>query len=555
MADSEEQLVESIYAATLDPAALDITVQRWVDRLGNTSIEQPDSDAFQAENHMTMAVALLERLNGPSADDKATPTLRIGFNGVVISVNEAAQAVYQLAPGARAEDLPLDGFAHSEIRKFSIACRQPGKKVERRAFLAQRTDRPGRLLAVLEQQSDGYRISTTEVIWDVQQATLLLESFELTDAEVDVVRLLIEGHGVEQIAEVRGASVATVRTQIRRIYDKTGAGSMPELIRFMVGLSATLYAGPGDEIQTKVSDEGAAPFPRDDQSRLFVLPDGRRLEYSILGAEDGQPVLFMHDEICVDGWTAEGVAMLQARQLKLVAPLRPHYGRTDPLPQGSNMPSSQIAEDILVLMDALGIEQVTLLARVMGNIAAMQLLEIAPERIKGVVSVAPPLPMRDEAFRQLNPLLRMMFFASMHSPAMARFIVKTRHAFAQRYGARRYLESHYPHPWDRKLLEDPQVYSAIMHGARALAEKGVDGYLSDVSSTGRYTSAGVAALLRRPVTFVVGEQDQNHRRERVLGVIEEGANAELMLLSDACDLVFYRHTETILDRVLSYASA
>jgi DNA-binding CsgD family transcriptional regulator len=63
------------------------------------------------------------------------------------------------------------------------------------------------------------------------------EVFGLTEAEAEVLRLLVGGHGSRAMAEVRGVSVETVRTQIKRILSKTGTGGRPALIRLALSVN------------------------------------------------------------------------------------------------------------------------------------------------------------------------------------------------------------------------------------------------------------------------------------------------------------------------------
>src|SRR5690606_21980999 len=59
---------------------------------------------------------------------------------------------------------------------------------------------------------------------------LLRAAYGLTTAEVEVALGLAEGQSPESIAALRNASVATVRKQIRFIYDKLDVHRQSELI-------------------------------------------------------------------------------------------------------------------------------------------------------------------------------------------------------------------------------------------------------------------------------------------------------------------------------------
>ena len=98
------------------------------------------------------------------------------------------------------------------------------------------------------------------------------EAFKLTDAEVEIIRALVEGKSVKEICEERKRSMETVRTQMRSILAKTETRSQSELIRItmslmdVVGQSAAGYwrldlAGQYQTTAHCVSDDGAAGQP------------------------------------------------------------------------------------------------------------------------------------------------------------------------------------------------------------------------------------------------------------------------------------------------------
>ena len=67
-------------------------------------------------------------------------------------------------------------------------------------------------------------------------APRLRSLFGLTEAEAVVAQEIMNGTRVERIAAARGTSVATVRTQVRSLLDKTGANGLGELVRILNGL-------------------------------------------------------------------------------------------------------------------------------------------------------------------------------------------------------------------------------------------------------------------------------------------------------------------------------
>lgn len=55
--------------------------------------------------------------------------------------------------------------------------------------------------------------------------------YGLSEAEADVTRLLIEGHTYRELADVRGVTIETIKSQTKSIFQKTNSSNRTELIR------------------------------------------------------------------------------------------------------------------------------------------------------------------------------------------------------------------------------------------------------------------------------------------------------------------------------------
>ena len=67
-----------------------------------------------------------------------------------------------------------------------------------------------------------HRLSTAAVI------------FGLSPAQVRLSQHIADGHDLSQAAAALGISVNTARTQLQRIFDKTGVHSQPALVRVLL---------------------------------------------------------------------------------------------------------------------------------------------------------------------------------------------------------------------------------------------------------------------------------------------------------------------------------
>lgn len=59
------------------------------------------------------------------------------------------------------------------------------------------------------------------------------EAFHLTRAEAAVVKRILDGANVDEIAEDQGISAETIRTHIRRLYGKLGISGREQLFALM----------------------------------------------------------------------------------------------------------------------------------------------------------------------------------------------------------------------------------------------------------------------------------------------------------------------------------
>ena len=63
------------------------------------------------------------------------------------------------------------------------------------------------------------------------------ELYQLSPAQVRVAQLVLEGHNLQQIAEVLDVAVSTSKTHLSRVFDKTGARNQAALISKLLGVS------------------------------------------------------------------------------------------------------------------------------------------------------------------------------------------------------------------------------------------------------------------------------------------------------------------------------
>jgi DNA-binding CsgD family transcriptional regulator len=75
------------------------------------------------------------------------------------------------------------------------------------------------------------QISTTQVLQSL---------YDLTHAEADLVRLIAQGHSLEEVAGIRGVTMNTVRSQLKQVFAKTDTRRQGELVHLVLTGVASL---------------------------------------------------------------------------------------------------------------------------------------------------------------------------------------------------------------------------------------------------------------------------------------------------------------------------
>ena len=108
----------------------------------------------------------------------------------------------------------------------------------------------------------------------------------------------------------------------------------------------------------------------------------------------GPAIVFLHGHPFSRAMWASQVEAL-SDEFRVVAPDLPGYGESTPLAQ--TMPMRRIADEVLALLDALGIARATVVGLSMGGLVAMELGLGNPDRVDGVVLAATTAaPLTDE---------------------------------------------------------------------------------------------------------------------------------------------------------------
>lgn len=114
--------------------------------------------------------------------------------------------------------------------------------------------------------------------------------------------------------------------------------------------------------------------------RSFVEARGVRFHVTEAGPEDGRPVLCLHGWP-QHHWVYRSLLADPPPGLRIIAPDLPGYGWSGAPPH--KWGKQDVADDMLALLDALGIERTLLVGHDWGGFIGYRMLLTAPERIEG----------------------------------------------------------------------------------------------------------------------------------------------------------------------------
>ena len=297
--DQKAEIVDRLYEVALDPIRLEDLLVVWEERVSQLRLGPVDQaielDDPEIDAHVSRARVFLDRYEATRSagglrdllDDIPRAAAFVSDGGPRITAcNRPAARAFGLQEGGPVTALPFDaediGTLQAAIRKVASGRAEQSLTLRIRSSL---TGSPVILrIARLEEKGLALVLST-ELFWPDDFGQTVQEAFGLTAAEVDIVRGITLGLPLKDIAEQRGRSIETVRTQLRSILAKTETHGQSELVRVVLGLMEVT------QIPIGAAPPGVTGALRPISFQQVKGPAGRRLEYIEFGDPKGAPVL------------------------------------------------------------------------------------------------------------------------------------------------------------------------------------------------------------------------------------------------------------------------
>jgi pimeloyl-ACP methyl ester carboxylesterase/DNA-binding CsgD family transcriptional regulator len=563
--DHRAAIVDRLYDVAVDPIRLEDLLEVWEGsaaplRVGPVEkaipLDDPEIDA-----HLARATVFLDRFEAASPDLSARSVLEdiprsaafLSDGGAsVIACNRAAVVAFGITDGGPFAALPFDpedrALLSGLIRKVA------GGRAEKVVTLRIRSIVTGSPVIVRLNRVEGpgdrplALVLSTELVWPEGFEDTVQEAFGLTPAEVEIVRGITLGLPVKDIAEARGRSAETVRTQLRSILAKTETHSQSELVRVVLGLmDLTLIpvSGHGGSVP---ADSGLAARPVQE----IHSDDGRRLTWIEFGDPRGLPVVFMHLDYGLIRWPAQAERHAAARRLRVIVPVRAGYGKTDLHAKGVDHLDG-VTRDYAAVLDRLKVKSAIVVPQGADLRFAMNLSVQRPDLVAGIVGCACQLPLRSAAqYERMDKWQRFILANARYAPKVLPFLVQAGFSLARRLGKDAFFRQvNGNSAADMQTFANPEVRAAIMEGSdTCLTRKwsAHEAFTRECIGSEKDWSPVVKAC-SVPVLLLQGDQDPQSPVQTIRELALDYPHLEVRFVPEAGQLLFFAHWPAVLDEL------
>ncbi len=564
--DHRAEIIERLYEVAVDPARYEVLLDIWESRIAPlrpksggaaeiTGFRDPEIEA-----HLERAWLFLDRFEetvGKSAvvaalSDVGRAAAFVSVDGKTIhAANASANQIFGIGTDSHLSSLPLEA---EDLDALGSAVRDITSRRREKALLMRgRSPRTGgpivlRVLPLQDGPTLYALVVTTELAWPDGLSDTIREAFDLTLAEVEIVRAITEGRPVKEIALDRGRSTETVRTQLRSILAKTETHSQSELIRIILGLMDVVGVS-GERQGVPVATPGKLrPIP----FSTITTPDGRRLDYIEFGDPGGRPCLFLPIDYGLTRWPASAEQAAERRGMRVIVPIRAGYGHSSPMPHNVHY-AQQCAIDFGNLLKHLGVRRAAVVALGADLRFAMRMAIADAASISAILGCAAMLPVRTpQQYDRMDKWQRFILANARYAPKILPFLVKAGYSMARRLGKERFFAAvNGGSPSDIRAFSQPEIREAMLLGSEVCLSDWHSAHMAFARETidSEIDWSAIVHACPVPVKLIQGGQDPQSPAATVRELMLDFPKLEVEFIEEAGQLLFFQEWPRVLNEL------
>ncbi|MEM1036734.1 MAG: alpha/beta fold hydrolase [Pseudomonadota bacterium] len=383
-------------------------------------------------------------------------------------------------------------------------------------------------------------LQVAKATWNANLVPLLESAYGLTTAEIEILEGLVETGAISQVAELRGRSVRTVRTQLTHVFGKLGLSSQTELALFLATLTQlmTKTGQPSD-----VGKSWIHPMSKE-LTRHTLSVGSRDLAYVKYGAPEGTPVLLIHSTTPPQMTPEFRRACTQAN-IRVIGVHKPGSGGAS-VRSAKNGPA-ELSSDYEAIMQAEGWDRALIAGHCSGGLYALQFAKDYPARAAGLILIDTGVPFKGRGeLMALPKSFRRTFLPARYIPEVLIiphriFVANFRRSQA---GEARVVDYFFDDcPVDQNLTRTDRTYYEITRQIIEYSFEDVDRLVADVCRWAQDWSSLLEGV-SGPIVFCHGNENRLFSVSRIEAFAENRENIELVVVEGGGQLQVYYDTDS-----------
>ncbi len=562
MADSGREIdldiVSASWRSLSDDEAYDTMMSAWERKFSAIKREPriPLIDGALKRQLASLEELLLEDRNAVRIEDPfeaavsqtPAPAMVLSPNGLVAALNDGASRYFGVQHGLSAG---TDWVRDDSLADFrAVRASGVGKGNVDYAIIRTIVGDSEEALAEVYQLESGGAVAPYTVVrsleldWLPSVSTALKKVFGFTQAETEISRSLFANRDLQVVADQRGVSIETVRTQVKRILGKAEVHSKAELIRLLALLCARA-AFQQERVDLTWSD----PLGRE---KILTRRDGRKLAYSWMGAEDGRPILFVAGQTSFSFLPEAMCSELERRGIKLISPSLPGHGNSDPVSQQEQLIDG--CDAIEELCETLELGPVPAVTSRGGQFYLIYLALTRPDLISTLLCISLPWSISLNRKESLPWRQHTFFKLALDAPAAFDIACRLGYRMVKQRGPDFYLTRGYNDSGvDGETIADPEIKPLLRAAIRHVLAQGYMAFKREQEMCAKSPISEWVSKLQVPLHWLVPGQ---------IGTIDgtdlahiRGLNplVSLELVPEAGELLPYQLPELFIERLAELA--
>lgn len=392
-------------------------------------------------------------------------------------------------------------------------------------------------------------LTSPAINWSARLNTTLETSFNLTKKELELVKGLVQGESVREISESKSRSIHTIRTQLKSVLRKCNVHSQANLSKLIVSTAGRIV----EEEALKVHLPNA---PREGARFSARLPDGRNMDYYLIGPESGEPVLFIHGMLDGTMVTEKFWNELGTHNIRLIAPVRPGFGESDWNDISHDKAPEQFAYDVEFLLNHLELTKpFTTVGHMAGALYAFAVQKFTNLPVKAIVNVSGGVPLvSSKQFACMNPRQRAVAYTARYTPSLLPIVLRAGISQIDGIDSEQFMAALHPAASaDGKLLKNRKdVCEILLNGYRFAVSQGHKAFERDSRHVTRDWQNLISKNYSVPIMCIHGEHDAVVDVQSVYRFADGFENRRVRTCSQSGQLILYQNPDLIISEIMNF---